>query len=83
MARKRKTRPNNKSNQSEVGSYTVSMVRGTILCDTCCMPSATVYEFEDGSTVCDTCVHGMSTTDYFLTGILMTGGMYGDAMEDF
>jgi hypothetical protein len=41
------------------------------------MPSATVYEFEDGSTVCPTCVHGMSGTDFLLTGILMQGGMYG------
>ena len=41
------------------------------------MPSATVSEFEDGSTVCPTCVHGMSSTDFLLTGILMQGGMYG------
>lgn len=62
-----------------IGSYTVTTLQGKhyIECDTCCMPSATVYEFEDGSTVCPTCVHGMSSTDFLLTGILMQGGMYG------
>lgn len=80
MAWKRKARSSNKSNQSTaIGSYTVTMMQGKtyIECDTCGLPSATLYEFEDGSSSCDVCVNGMSTTDYLLTGILMTGGMYG------
>ena len=80
MAWKRKARSSDKGNQStEIGSYTVTMVQGPsyVECDTCGLPSATVYEFDDGSTSCEMCVKGMSTTDYLLTGILMTGGMYG------
>lgn len=80
MAFKRKKRGGNKSNQgTPIGSYTVTMMQDKtyIECDTCCMPSDTVYEFPDGSVSCDICVNGMSNTEYLLMGILMTGGMYG------
>jgi hypothetical protein len=80
MGWKRKSTSRNKGNQvTPISSYTVTMMQGKnyIECDTCCMPSATVYEFDDGSVSCDSCVNGMSSTDFLLTGILAQGGMYG------
>lgn len=80
MERKRKKRARNNRNQAtQLGSYTVTQLQSKnyIECDTCCMPAMTVYEFEDGSMVCDMCVHGMSSMEYLLTGILLQGGAYG------
>jgi hypothetical protein len=70
---------NNRNQITPIGSYTVTVMAGKnyIECDTCCMPSDTVYEFPDGSVSCDLCVNGMSSTDFLLTGILLQGGMYG------
>jgi hypothetical protein len=78
MAR-RKARPNSDSNQSTpVSTYTVTVNQGRRLeCDSCCLPSATVYSFADGSTVCETCVNGLSDMDYILMGIAGVGGLYG------
>lgn len=78
MAHRRKRTRSKKSTGSTLAKYTVVVCQGEYIeCDTCCMISDTMYEFEDGSCVCDTCLHGLSTFDYLMAGIYTAGGIYG------
>jgi hypothetical protein len=78
MAKRKKWPRAKGSKGSTLTTYAVTICQGAYIeCDTCCFTSPVMYEFADGSCICETCLHGMSTIDYALGGILSMGGLYG------